>query len=149
MKRKLRRKRKAVRDEMEGEGSSGSTLGLDKETSSRRASYGDRLRGEERSKRRGDHARRQRAGREQGGKGKGITLEMRMGEYSVRHRYAFESICTLIEELSEVQNKVVRGIMWGLVLNYKWFVMDRRMVKALIHVWNPDTKAFRIGRREV
>ena len=38
----------------------------------------------------------------EGGKGKGVVLEMSMGEYSVRHRCAFESICVLIDELSEV-----------------------------------------------
>ena len=55
----------------------------------------------------------------------------------------------MIEDLSEVQKEVVRGTMWDAVLDYKWIMMDRHMVKALIHAWNPDAKAFRIGHREV
>ena len=59
-KRELRRKRKAVGDEMEGE-QSGSTLGLDEECSSGSTSSGDRRKGEDRSKKRQDGAHRQRA----------------------------------------------------------------------------------------
>jgi len=44
-KRELRRKRKAVGDEMEGEGRSGSTPGLDEECSSGSTSFGDQRRG--------------------------------------------------------------------------------------------------------
>ena len=51
-----------------------------------------------------------------------------MGECVVRHRCAFESICALIDDLSEVQKEVIRGTVWGLVLDYKRIVMDRHMV---------------------
>jgi len=112
-KRELRRKRKAVGESMEGEGKSGSTLGLDEECSSESTSSGDRHRGEERSKKREDRAHRRRVGREEEEKGKGIVVEMGMGEYVVRQRCAFESICALIEELSEAQKEAVRGTVWG------------------------------------
>jgi len=39
--------------------------------------------------------------------------------------------------------------MWAPVLEYKAFAMDRHMVEALIEAWNPDTKAFRLGRQDV
>jgi len=38
---------------------------------------------------------------------------------------------------------------WWPVLEYKKFVMDRHMVQALIQAWNPDSMAFRVGKREV
>jgi len=78
----FRRKRKAVGDEMEGEGNRVSIAGLDEESTSRSASSEDRLRGEEQSKRGEDPAHRWRAGRVEGGKGKGVALEMSTGEYS-------------------------------------------------------------------
>jgi len=43
----------------------------------------------------------------------------------------------------------IRGTVWEPVLEYKKFVMDRHMVQALIHAWNPDALAFMIGQREV
>jgi len=52
MKRGLRSKRKAVRDEVEGEGRTRSSVGLDEECCSRSVSSRDRHRGEERSKKR-------------------------------------------------------------------------------------------------
>ena len=39
--------------------------------------------------------------------------------------------------------------MWSPVLKYKSFVMDRHLVRALVESWVPESKAFRIGRREV
>ena len=48
----FRRKRKAVQDDMEGEGSRCSTTGLVEQSTSRSTSFGNQLRGEERSKRR-------------------------------------------------------------------------------------------------
>ena len=35
------------------------------------------------------------------------------------------------------------------VLKYKPFVMNRHLVHALVESWVPESKAFRIGRREV
>jgi len=60
----------------------------------------------------------------EGGKGKGVALEMSMGDYSVRHRCAFESICALANKLSDVQNKAVWRIVWASVLEYKRFMID-------------------------
>jgi len=39
----------------------------------------------------------------EGGKGKAVAVEMGMGELFVQHGCAFESICTVTEELGEVQ----------------------------------------------
>jgi len=68
---------------------------------------------------------------------------------SIRHMCAFESICTLTNDLIEVQKDAMRGTMWASVLQYKAFAMDRHMVQGLIEAWNPDAKAFRLGRRDV
>jgi len=54
MKRELRRKRKAAQDNVEGEGNRHSMAGLDAESTSAKASSGDRPMVEERSKRRDD-----------------------------------------------------------------------------------------------
>jgi len=66
------------------------------------------------------------------GKVKGSEVEVSMGEYVVRHRCAFDSICTLVDELSEEQREAIRGTVWGSVLEYKKFAMDRFLVQALI-----------------
>ncbi|KAJ8428408.1 hypothetical protein Cgig2_024554 [Carnegiea gigantea] len=39
--------------------------------------------------------------------------------------------------------------MWSPVLKYKPFVMDRHLVRTLVESWVPESKAFRIGWREV
>ena len=51
----------------------------------------------------------------------------------IRHKCAFESICALADELSDAQKESVQGKLWGPVLEYKKFVIDRHMVQALIH----------------
>ena len=83
------------------------------------------------------------------GKGKGFEVDVSMGDYVVRHRCAFESICALVDELSDAQRGLVRGTVWGPVLEYKRFVVDRFLVQVRIHSWNPDISAFMIGGREV
>ena len=84
------------------------------------------------------------------GKGQGFEVDVSMGDYVARHRCAFESIfCVLVDELSDAQRELVRGMVWGPVLEYKRFVMDRFLVQALIPAWNPDSLAFMIGGREV
>ena len=42
-------------------------------------------------------------------KEKGFEVHVRMGDYIVRHRFAFESICALVDELSDAQRESVRG----------------------------------------
>ena len=42
------------------------------------------------------------------GKEKGFEADVRMGDYVVRHRFAFESICALVNELSDAQRESVR-----------------------------------------
>jgi len=59
------------------------------------------------------------------------------------------AICTLLDELSEEQREMIRGTVWGSVLKYKKFAMDRFLVQALIQAWNPDSSTFMIGGREV
>ena len=59
------------------------------------------------------------------------------------------AICTLLDELSEEQREAIRGTVWGSVLEYKKFAMDRFLVQALIQLWNPDRSTFMIGGREV
>ena len=149
MKRELRSKRKAVRDEAEVEERSSSSLGLDEEGSSRSVSSRDRRRGEERSKKRQDRGHQWRARQEEEEKGKGSALEMGVSECIVWHRCAFELICALIRDLNEVQKAALRETVWGPVLDYKRMVMDRHLVETLIQVWNPEAKAFKIGSREV
>ena len=43
-----------------------------------------------------------------GGKGKEVELDVSMDEYFVHHRCAFESICALMDELSDAQKESVR-----------------------------------------
>ena len=45
------------------------------------------------------------------GKGKGFEVDMSMGDNVVRHRCAFQSICALVDELSDAQRESV----WGTV----------------------------------
>jgi len=123
--------------------------GVDEESTSGSTSSGDRLREEARTKSREDSALRSTTARVEGGKGKGVDLEDSVGEYVVRHRCVFEAICGLVEEISDAQKEAVRGTVWWPVLEYKKFVMDRHRVQALIQTWNPDSTAFRVGRREV
>jgi len=149
MKMELRRRPKATRDAVEGECSSHRLAQLGEAEELTSASSGDRLRGKERSKRREDLAHAQRKREEEGGKGKAIGVDMGLGEISIRHRCAFESICALTKEFVEIQKDAIRGTVWAPVLQYKAFAMDRHMVQALIEAWNPDAKAFRIGHREV
>ena len=61
----------------------------------------------------------------------------------------FDSICTLVDELSEEQREAIRGTVWGPVLEYKKFSMDRFMVQGLIQLWNPENSTFMTSRREV
>ena len=135
-----KRKRKAAREENEGgEGSKGTLARVDEESTSGSASTGDRARGELQSKNREDARGRRRAARVDVGKVKGCEVEVTMREYVVRHRCAFDSICTLVDELSEAQREAIRGTVWGPVLEYKKFAMDRFLVQALIQAWNPDS----------
>ena len=34
-------------------------------------------------------------------------------------------------------------------MKYNPFIMDRHLVRALIECWKPETKAFKVGSREV
>ena len=145
-----KRMRKAVREENEGaEGSMATPARVNEESSSGSASTGDRFRGELRSKNREDTGAGRRAARGDVVKGKVYEVDVRMSEYVVRHRCAFDSICALVDELSEAQRDAKRGTVWGPVLDYKKFIMDRFLVQALIQAWNPDSSTFMIGRREV
>jgi len=133
MKTQYKRKRKATMEESEGgEGREGTTARVDEESSSGRASSGDRAGGELRSKNREDRRRQRTAAREDVGKEKVGEVEGTMGDYVVRHRCAFDSICTLVDQLSEEQREAVRGTVWGPVLEYKKFAMDRFLIQALI-----------------
>ena len=106
-----KRKRKAAREENEeGEGSKGTPARVDEESTSGSASTGDRARGELRSKNREDARGRRRAARVDVGKVKGCEVKVIMGEYVVRHRCAFDSICTLVDELSEEQREANRRV---------------------------------------
>ncbi|KAJ8430687.1 hypothetical protein Cgig2_018413 [Carnegiea gigantea] len=95
--------------------------------------------------------------RERGNKGKsgveeGMVVEKEgegIGDVIVRHRCALEAVCGLNFELEEYQKSAIEGIMLSLVLKYKPFVMDKHLVHALMESWVPESKAFRIGRREV
>ena len=93
-----KRKRKATMEESEGgEGREGTTARVDEESTSGRSSSGDRAGGELRSKNREDRRRKRTAAREDVGKEKVGEVEGTMGDYVVRHRCAFDSICTLVE----------------------------------------------------
>ena len=80
---------------------------MDQESTSGSVSLEDRLQGESRSKSREDAGARRRAARVDGGKRKGFEVDVSMGEYVVRHRCAFESICALVDELSDAQRESV------------------------------------------
>ena len=69
----FRKKRKAVGEVMEGEGSKGTTTRVDEGCTSGSTSSGDRLRGEKRSKSREDPALRWSTACMEGGKGKGLS----------------------------------------------------------------------------
>jgi len=105
---------------------------VDQESTSGSVNTGDRLRGELRSKSREDADVRRKAARVDVGKEKGFEVDMSMGDYVVRHRCAFESICALVDELSDAQRESVRGTVWGPMLQYKKFAMDRFLVQALL-----------------
>ena len=109
-----KRKRKATRKESEGaEGSMGTPARVDEESSSGSASIGDRFRGELRSKNREDAGAGRRAAHGDVVKGKVYEVDVRMSEYVVRHRCAFDSICALVDELSDAQRDAIRGTVWG------------------------------------
>ena len=91
----------------------------------------------------------QREGREEGRKGKDVVVDMDLGEVSIQHRCAFDSNCSLTEDLGEIQKEAIHATVWALVLQYKKFTMDRHMVVAMIESWNLKTKSFRIKRRDV
>jgi len=74
---------------------------VDQESTGGDASSGDQLRGESWSKSGEDPAVRRRVACVDGGKGKGVEFDVSMGEYVVRHSCAFESICALVDELSD------------------------------------------------
>ena len=122
---------------------------MDQEFTSGSASSRDQLWGELRSKSREDAGVRWRAASVEVGKGKGFEVDVSMGDYVVWHRCAFESICPLVNELSDAQRKSIWGTVWGPVLEYKRFVMGRFLVQALIHAWNPDSSSFMICGREL
>ena len=95
-------KRKAVGEEIkEGEGSEGTAARDEKASTSESASSGDRLQGESRSKRREDAVGRQMAGCVEVSKGKGVEGDVRITDNVIQHRCAFESICGLVEDLSD------------------------------------------------
>ncbi|KAJ8427172.1 hypothetical protein Cgig2_024704 [Carnegiea gigantea] len=83
--------------------------------------------------------------RERGNKGKsraeaGIVVEIKgqgIGDVIVRHRCALEA------------KSAIEETVWSLVLKYKPYVMDRHLVRALVELWIPELKAFRICRREI
>ncbi|KAJ8423477.1 hypothetical protein Cgig2_013520 [Carnegiea gigantea] len=50
---------------------------------------------------------------------------------------------------NQQEKLAIEGTMWGPVLTYKPFVMDRHLVWALVESWVPKMKSFRIGRRKV
>jgi len=151
MKSQYKRKRKARMEGSEGgEGREGSRARVEEESTSGRARSGDRAGGELRSKNREDPRRERTAAREDVGKEEAGEVEGTMGEVPVvRHRCAFDSICTLVDQLSEEQREAIRGTVWGPVLEYKKFAMDRFLVQALIQLWDPQSLSFRMGRRQV
>jgi len=133
----------------EGEGSKETAAREEQASTSGSTSSGDRLRGESRSKGREDVVGHQTAGRVAVSKGKGVEGDVRIADNVIRHRCAFESICALVEDLSDTQREAVQTTVWGPVLEYKKFVMDYDLVQAPIQAWNPDSLAFMLGGREV
>ncbi|KAJ8428740.1 hypothetical protein Cgig2_022650 [Carnegiea gigantea] len=80
--------------------------------------------------------------REDGGTGQDVDID-------IRHRCALDAIYALTNELSDIQKEAVRGMVWSLVLEYRTFLMDRQLVQALLQAWNPESKCFKLGQREV
>ena len=70
-------------------------------------------------------------------------------DVDIRHRCALDAICALNDQLSDIQKEAVRRMVWRLVLEYRTFLMDRHLVQALLQAWNPKSKCFKVGRREV
>ncbi|KAJ8422468.1 hypothetical protein Cgig2_017475 [Carnegiea gigantea] len=56
----------------------------------------------------------------------------------VRHHCAFDAVCALNDQLSEIQKEAISEMVWSPVLEYKTFAMDRYMVQGLLEVWNPE-----------
>ncbi|KAJ8421626.1 hypothetical protein Cgig2_021770 [Carnegiea gigantea] len=82
-----------------------------------------------------------------------VQHEEPIGEAAIdvvlRHQCTLEVVCSLNVELEEVQKSAVEGTVWRPVLKYRPFVMDRHLVQALVECWNPETKAFKVGSREI
>ncbi|KAJ8432257.1 hypothetical protein Cgig2_013910 [Carnegiea gigantea] len=59
----------------------------------------------------------------------------------IRHRCALEAVCSLNTELEEVQKSNVEAP--------RPFGMGKHLVRALVEGWNVETKAFKVGSREI
>ena len=54
-----------------------------------------------------------------------------MKERMSRQSMLLDAICALNDQLSDMQKKAVRGMVWSPVLEYRTFLMDRHLVQAL------------------
>lgn len=72
-----------------------------------------------------------------------------MVDVVIRHRCVLEAVCSLNAKLEEVQKSAIEGTVWRPVLKYRPFGMDRHLVRALVEGWNAETKAFKVGSREI
>ncbi|KAJ8430116.1 LOW QUALITY PROTEIN: hypothetical protein Cgig2_007089 [Carnegiea gigantea] len=70
-------------------------------------------------------------------------------DVDIRHRCVLDAICAMNDQLSDIQKEAIRGMVWSLVLEYRTFLMERHLVHALLQAWNPESKCFKLGRREV
>jgi len=80
-------------------------------------------------------------------KGKGVEDDVRMVDNVVRHRCAFESICALVEDLSDAQREAVRTMVGTSVGVQE--VRDGLLSGASAYTSVPDSLAFMLGGREV
>ncbi|KAJ8441260.1 hypothetical protein Cgig2_000633 [Carnegiea gigantea] len=67
----------------------------------------------------------------------------------IRHRCTLEAVCALNDELDDDRKRAIKETMWSPVLEYRSFVTDRHLVRALIKCWNTDTKSFKLKWREM
>lgn len=61
-----------------------------------------------------------------GNEGEGVS------DVVLRHQCALEAMCGLNSELEEYQKLAIEGTVWGSVLRYKSFDVDRHLVQALV-----------------
>ncbi|KAJ8444536.1 LOW QUALITY PROTEIN: hypothetical protein Cgig2_000815 [Carnegiea gigantea] len=84
-----------------------------------------------------------------GNKGKLVQIKEKVVENEGEGMCTLEVVCALSSELEDFHKSTIEETVWNPVLKYKMFVLGSHLVWNLVGSWILETKAFKIGRREV